>query len=510
MDDVESAWGEGCARALVVCPGGGGKTVVGSQLIVNELAIGGRALVLTNRKKLSRQFRDTIVKKFHAPCCLEMSGKRWQGSPVLSATVQTMATEIKKGRFTPDQFTLLVIDEADESFADTFLSCLEFFKGAKVVGFTATDYRSDQKDLMKLYDKRIERVTMPELIEKGFLSPLTIENIPIKIKLNKSGSGDFTDEEVSHAIEPYLEALADEVLKRSKDRCCLMFLPLISTSHYFSRLLNDRGLRAEHVDGTMKEGDINDAIERLESRQIDCLCCSMLLSRGVDIPPVSLIGMFRATVSWSHYVQSAVRGTRLHKYTPEKPWPDKSDCILLDPLWLCNQHNLIQTPACIATHDAEDREYINQKIAEGNGLDLMQLRTEAQNAREQALRERLEEMSKRKARLINAVDFFKSIGKQTEYLNPSNTRWDNEQVTPGQKAVLEKNGFDLDEITTRSQASKIMDEIMLRVKAGLCTFPQIQKIKDLGNKDDNFSLTFTQASELIHSLENIKINHSVN
>ena len=64
----------------------------------------------------------------------------------------------------------------------------------------------------------------------------------------RTTAGDYNADDLGHALEPYLEQIAD-VLAEHRHRKTLVFLPLIAVSKQFAELCRERGLKAEHVDG---------------------------------------------------------------------------------------------------------------------------------------------------------------------------------------------------------------------------------------------------------------------
>src|SRR5690606_30525425 len=111
----------------------------------------------------------------------------------------------------------------------------------------------------------------------------------------------------------------------------------VKTSKRFCEILNNMGLKASHVDGTMDEEAVNKEIRRLEVGDISAICCSMILTVGVDIRPVNCILNFRPTKSWTLAVQIYGRATRLFDPSVHGPvgtiWPKKQDSLILDPIW---------------------------------------------------------------------------------------------------------------------------------------------------------------------------------
>lgn len=500
VNQIHEQWALGNLKVLCVSSTGSGKTTVAGFVIKAEAERGGRIMIVTDRKKLTRQFAHRTETDFGIPCGIEMAQEGHDGEQCISATVQTITSRIASGKFHPEEVTLLIFDESHLALGAGFQSVAKHFSKARILGLTATPLASGQKDLLKFFDVKVEPITLKELIEQEWLAPITAKSFPIQIKLEASSkSADFKDEDISHAIDPYLESCADELIKMGRDRCCLAFLPLIKTSQKFSRLLNERGFKSEHVDGTMTEKEVNEALSRLEMGVISCLTCSMLLAIGVDCKPVNMILSLRPTKSWTLFVQQVGRGTRTFDPTKDGPpgtkWPRKTDLLLCDPLWLTDQHSLMQRPSRLFAKDNEEAERIDKHIRKGSG-NLLDALSGAANEREEQLRKRLEEMSRRTARMCNALELGASLHRPDLAEYTPLARWEEEPMSEPQRAWLEKVGIDLGSINGRGHASQILDVITMRAKKKLCTIKQARYCQALG-MEDPWNASFDSASKFI-------------
>ena len=507
VEAVVQSWMDGHKKVIAILPTGGGKTTCAGEVIAREIEAGGRVLVMAHTRKLVSQFRASVERDFGIWGEVEAGNtKADKGAPLICATVQSMRNRIAKNKFKQKDFTMVVIDEAHRSLSDGYQEVYSALQDCKWLGITATPRRGDQKDLMNFWDTKAYDVPLSQLIQDGFLAPLTIQNVPVEIKLEHKGSGDFTEDEVAHAITPYFEELADALLKDGAGRCKLVFLPLIPTSKLFNSMLRDRGIRSAHVDGTMSESDINAIIAKLETGELECICCSMLLTEGVDIRPVNFIMNLRPTRSWTLYCQICGRGTRIFgakekAQIPGCRWPIKTDCILYDALFQCEQHSLLQRPSCLVSETDEEREFIDAAMASGGGgpkepKDLLASQIEFRKQREEALKKRLEENAMRKARLVGAMEFFLATGSMdlAEYEPIAN--WEKDKMTEGQRSALIRNGIDIDSVTCKGHAGRILDVIVKRAEAKQSTLKQAKYAASLGMVDA-YTRSFADVSDFI-------------
>ncbi len=153
---------------------------------------------------------------------------------------------------------------------------------------------------------------MTDAIHDGYLCPIRAQMIPLKLDIGEVGisNGDFSVSDIGHALDPYLEQIAEEMAVYCRGRKTLVFLPLISTSQRFCSMLNASGLKAAEVNGYSE--DRAEILADFDAGKYDVLCNSMLLTEGWDCPSVDCIVVLRPTKIRSLYQQMVGRGMRLH------------------------------------------------------------------------------------------------------------------------------------------------------------------------------------------------------
>jgi superfamily II DNA or RNA helicase len=117
--------------------------------------------------------------------------------------------------------------------------------------------------------------------------------------------------------------------------------------------LNAVGLTAAHIDG--ESPDRKEILRDFAGGKFDVLCNAMLLTEGFDDPGIDCVVILRPTKSRALYSQMVGRGTRVA--------PAKQDLLLLDFLWLHEQHNLIRPAHLIAS--TQEQAAIMQQMIEG-------------------------------------------------------------------------------------------------------------------------------------------------
>jgi hypothetical protein len=139
----------------------------------------------------------------------------------------------------------------------------------------------------------------------------------------------------------------------------------------------------------------------------------------------------------------------------------KENLLLLDFLWLHERHKLVHPAHLIAPDEetAEDMMAICEEAEPGGPeeFDLLALEGDVQAQREDALRKRLEAMSKRKAKYISAEEFALRYHQiEIAEFEPV-MRWHSDACTTKQIEWLEKAGVDPESVKGKGQASAILD-----------------------------------------------------
>ncbi len=304
MEKVISEWDDkGVDKTLLVLPTGTGKTIVFSKIIENRVSLGKRVLVLAHRGELLEQAADKLYKSTGLKCSVEKAEESCIGSffRVVVGSVQSLQREKRLSQFSKDYFDNIIIDEAHHCLSDGYTSVLNHFSEAKVLGVTATPDRGDRKNLGTVFESLAYEYTLPRAIKDGYLSPIKAMTVPLKLDISAvaTQSGDFKTSELGNALEPYLHSIAEEMEKICKDRKTVVFLPLVSTSKKFCKILCDKGFNAAEVNG--ESSDRSQVLEDFADGKYNVLCNSMLLTEGWDCPDIDCVIVLRPTKVRSLY-----------------------------------------------------------------------------------------------------------------------------------------------------------------------------------------------------------------
>lgn len=495
---VQQEWKEGRKRTLLVLPTGCGKTIVFSKIIEDRVKMGERVLVLAHRSELLEQASDKLMTATGLGTALEKAENTSIGSwfRVVVGSVQTMQREKRLSQFPPDHFDTIVIDEAHHAISDGYQRVLEHFGEANVLGVTATPDRGDMRNLGSYFDSLAYEYPLVDAIKSGYLSKITAITIPLELDLSavSQQAGDFKASEIGTALDPYLEQIADEMVKQCKNRKTVVFLPLVKTSQKFRDILNEKGFRAAEVNGESK--DRAEILEDFDKDKYNVLCNSMLLTEGWDCPTVDCVVVLRPTKVRALYSQMVGRGTRLA--------PGKENLLLLDFLWHTERHELCR-PAHLIASSPEVAKKMTENMAEDTEVEFSLLEAEEQASkdvvaeREEALAKQLAEQRRKKRKLVDPLQFEMSI--QAEDLADYVPSFGWEMAPPSEKQLkaLEKFGIYTEEIGNAGKAGKLLDRLNKRKDSGLTTPKQIRLLEGRGFRNVGM-WKFEDASNLINRI----------
>lgn len=445
-------------RLLGVAPTGAGKTIMFSMLADRWQKCGERTMIIAHREELIEQ----AIAKLHKATGIFADKEKAESfarmtSPVVVASIQTLNRRV--ARWPRDHFSKIIIDECHHVLSPMYQRPLSQFS-AKVLGVTATPDRGDKRNLGEYFQDIAFEIGLFDLINQGFLSRIKLKSIPLEIDLSAVGqkAGDFDQSELGNALEPYLDQIAAAIRSEAAFRKTLAFLPLIATSQKFVVACKNAGLAACHVDG--ESPDRADTLGRFARGEFDVLSNAMLLTEGYDDPSIDCVVVLRPTRSRPLYAQMVGRGTRIHEC--------KEDLLLLDFLWnhkkhaICRPANLIaksQEEAEAMTALAERAAAMPGDIAAQLPLDLQALNTETQQKREEALRKRLEENRKKKAKFVSAEDFAMEHNSPDLADYQPTMKWESLAITPAQLVALERAKIDIGTVRGKGHANKLLDVV---------------------------------------------------
>ena len=477
-DRIHAEWDAGHTRTLLVLPTGTGKTIVFASVAADQVRAGDRVLILAHRGELLEQAADKLQRSTGLVSAVEKAESTCLDSwfRVVVGSVQTLQRTARLERFPQDYFGTIIIDEAHHAITDGYRRILDYFEGARVLGVTATPDRGDMRNLGEVFDSLAFEYKLTDAIKEGYLCKIMAQTIPLQLDITSvtMSGGDYAVGDLGTALDPYLEQIAAEMARRCKSRKTVVFLPLIKTSQKFRDLLNTYGFRAAEVNGQSDER--RQVLADFDAGKYNVLCNSMLLTEGWDCPSVDCVVVLRPTKVRSLYSQMVGRGTRLS--------PGKTDLLLLDFLWMTDKHELCR-PADLVCEDRTVARQMTEHLAEtGCPEDIEEAAAQASEdvvaQREEALAKQLEEQRRKKAKLVDPLQYEMSIQAEDLAGYVPAFGWEAGPPSEQQTAALEKLGILPDAVESAGKAALLLDRLNKRRDEGLTTPKQIRCLEKYG------------------------------
>ena len=306
---------------------------------------GKRILCLAPSAELVTQDREKFLATGNPASMFSASaGAKCLRHPVVFGSPLTVKNRISRFQ---DGYAAVVLDEC-HLIAPTVRSIIEAMRAGnpnlRVVGLTATPYRmgdgyifrewpegkvnGDDTARNPYFAKCVYRITGPDLIEQGFLTPPVIGETGAEhydtsgLALNSRGQ--FDADAVDRAYHGHgrkTAAIVADVVARSRDRMGVMLFAA-TVRHAEEVLASLPPDMSAMITGETPAADRKSIIACFKDRRIKYLVNVAVLTTGFDAPHVDVIAILRKTESVGLLQQIIGRGLRLH--------PEKKDCLILD------------------------------------------------------------------------------------------------------------------------------------------------------------------------------------
>ncbi len=332
LDEIRACYRRGVRRVLLHMATGGGKTKCFSEILKSAHAKGTMALVVVRGRKLISQ-ASARLDRDGVPHGIIMAG----ASREAYEHIRICSIDTLHRRGLAPEAQLIVIDEAHQTSGDGYKWFLAQYPTAMILGVTATPHL--KRGMRHVADAVVRPITAEELTNQGYLVPLRYWT-PETPDLGgvKTTGDDFNQKDLGAAMRK--AALSGNVVKTYLDNGAARRAILFAVDIEHSRQLVDQfmasGIHAAHIDASCSDEERDEALTRLEKKEISVLSNVGVLTTGVDVPPVGLIIMARPTKSYNLWIQMIGRGTR--------PCPEvqKSDCFIFDHAGNVARHGLLE------------------------------------------------------------------------------------------------------------------------------------------------------------------------
>lgn len=392
---IRDAYRQGQRRVLVSLPTGTGKTVIFAHF-PTALRMKKRLLILAHRHELLQQAKEKLLAiDPNLTVGIEQAGERASDhAGVVLGSVATLGRRNSRrlARLRPEEFSIIVVDEAHHAVAPTYRRILDHFglfeSGAQrfLIGFTATPRRGDKQGLGDVFEEVCYARDLRSMIEDGYLAPIRGWRVETHVSLDgvRVRHGDFIESQLAAAVDTSARnrLLVLAYNEMAEGRRAIVFCVNVRHAQTVQEAFVAAGIRAEAVWGALSGDERAARLDRFARGETDVMTNCNLLTEGFDQPRVDCIIMARPTRSKLLYAQMVGRGTRLHE--------DKRDLVVIDIAdnsvnhQLPGLHSLLDLPQTLdlAGHDAlEVGREVERIQREFPWVDTLQIRTPADLAR---------------------------------------------------------------------------------------------------------------------------------
>lgn len=278
-----------CGAYLVQMPTGCGKTVT-----FTSIKRKGRVLILSHREELVKQ----PVKYYDCPVGIEMAAAKSNGEEVVSGSVMSIKNRL--GSFSPNDFDLIIIDEAHHAASASYKKIINYFKPRLLLGFTATPKRSDGVRLDDVFREIIFERDLRWAVKNGYLTDIDCLRVNIGYDISKVAVrlGDFSPRELDEIMNRDVinKAVAKTYREYAKGQTIIFAASVKHAESISAEIPGSLAVTA----GTKDRGEI---IRRFSEKKIPVLVNCMVFSEGTDIPAIETVIIARPTASSTLYTQ---------------------------------------------------------------------------------------------------------------------------------------------------------------------------------------------------------------
>ena len=364
----------GGKRAMLISATGTGKTFASAfavrKLFSNNILQNKKALFLSHREQINKQALKSYKRIFGEHISMELlSGNqndvcKAKGSSFLFSTMNMMAKEEIRSQFSPNEYSIIILDECHRSGADSYQKIIDYFKPELLLGMSASPERTDSFDVFSLFDHNIAcEIRLQQALENDLLCPFHYFGIT---DLESDGESDeitnfnalTSDKRVQHIIE------RAEYYGYSGERVKgLVFCSNKKEAAELSNKFNKTGKYSTiMLSGDDSQEKRESAISRLVSDEIsdrlDYIFTVDIFNEGVDIPEINQVIMLRPTESPIIFVQQLGRGLRKAE--------GKEFVIVID--FIGNYQNNYMIPIALSGDRTGNKDNIRRSLMEGNNL----------------------------------------------------------------------------------------------------------------------------------------------
>lgn len=388
-------------RKLISLPTGTGKTIIFSSIAIKTR---GRVLIIVPSTELRQQAIDKILKLDQNINIGSVQGNLNELDCKIEIATRQSLTHKKSTRIERllehGEFEYIIIDEVHNAVKQIKTIISKINTDTKVVGFTATPYNSELKDI---FNKVNYNKTILNMINNSYLcQPRAMEVVTgVDISNVKTCAGDF----VQGALEDEINTtnrnnmIVEAYKKYASDRKhTIIFCSGIGHSNDIAQSFNDADIKCKSIDSKFGKEDRKEILDSFKNGDFPVITNCNILTTGFDFEALDCIILASPTKSKTKYVQEIGRGLRLHN--------TKKDCLIIDLKDIVKSFDLMSMS-----------DIFNITIKSGESIQEAQERIEKETEEEAEKQRQREEAEKERERIQEEL-----IAKEIQMFNTNMDR----------------------------------------------------------------------------------------
>ena len=249
--------------------------------------------------------------------------QRSQKTHIVVASVQTLNSRNRMGtyrmeRFAPEDFGLLMIDEAHRATSPTYRRVIDHFyqnPNLKLLGVTATPDRLDGVGLGHVFEEVAgHQMDIRWAIDNGWLVPIHQKFVHIEgldLSNIRTIGGDLDEKQLAKIVE--MEQMVHKMAVPvadflGSDKQGLIFTASVAQSRKMAEVLTRYGVQCGHVDGKTDRGTRKHVIDSYKNGDLQALSNCGVFTEGFDVfhvmaivSLVSVIGGALPVLAWYRF-----------------------------------------------------------------------------------------------------------------------------------------------------------------------------------------------------------------
>ncbi|MFA6304782.1 MAG: DEAD/DEAH box helicase [Patescibacteria group bacterium] len=318
FEDIRDSLEEGQKEGYVKLPTGVGKTVLFSQVVD---AMGVKTLIVVPSKVLVGQTGSKLDEFTDLEHGSYFQENKDLAKQVTITTYQSLVQRVADGTFKPEDFKLLILDEAHKAIGEKTQNALASFDCVKL-GFTATPQYSYEKGVSEVLSNKIHEMSIKEAVEEGLLNRFkailaytSTDLSEVKIK-----GDDYDEASLKQVVNNHARNLSAVQLYQQmfEGQSAIVYCGGTDHAKEMEQMFMAQNISSAVLLANTSPERRKEIIEDFRSGKIKVLCNVRILVEGFDEPKASVALNLQPTLSRVVAEQRAGRVLRLDPNNQEK------------------------------------------------------------------------------------------------------------------------------------------------------------------------------------------------